>query len=144
MAEETVAEQKVNYYEGMFLVDSAQYATDPDGMTELLVGLIEKAGGEIAAHRAWQDGRLAYEIQGRRKGLHYLLMFTMPTDRLDDLDRACRLNDKVLRQMIIRHPHVLFEAMVNSIDPEATDEESDGSEGSEAADVPDAAVASAE
>ena len=50
---------KTNYYEGMFLLDSADFASDPDGMTKMLTDLIERVGGTISAHRPWQDGRLA-------------------------------------------------------------------------------------
>ncbi|QDT66233.1 30S ribosomal protein S6 [Calycomorphotria hydatis] len=109
-------------YEGMFLLDSAKFASDPDGAVADLTGIIEKCEGEIVAHRPWQDGRLAYEIEGRRKGLHYLIMFRMPPTKMDEFDRACHLSDRVLRQMTIRHPDVLFEAMVASISPDAAAE----------------------
>ncbi|HEX6986502.1 MAG TPA: 30S ribosomal protein S6 [Planctomycetaceae bacterium] len=107
-----------NYYEGMFLLDSADFASDPEGMTTMLTDLIERVGGTVAAHRPWQDGRLAYEIKGRRKGLHYLVMFTLETAKMADLNRACRLNEKILRTLFIAHPKVLFEATVASISPE--------------------------
>lgn len=108
-----------NYYEGMFLLDSADYASDPDGMSHMLTDLIEKLGGTIAAHRPWQDGRLAYEIKGRRKGLHYLVMFTLDTAKMDDLNRACRLNEKILRTLFTSHPKILFDATVAAIHPDA-------------------------
>lgn len=110
---------KTNYYEGMFLLDSADYASDPDGMAESLTGLIERLGGTVAAHRPWQDGRLAYEIEGRRKGLHYLLMFTLDTSKMAEVNRACRLNEKVLRTLFISHPKILFDATVAAINPDA-------------------------
>ncbi|MGC1272764.1 MAG: 30S ribosomal protein S6 [Planctomycetaceae bacterium] len=107
-----------NYYEGMFLVDSADFASDPDGVTATLTELVERVGGNIAAHRPWQDGRLAYEVKGRRKGLHYLIMFTLETAKMAELNRACRLNEKILRTLFITHPKVLFDASVASISPE--------------------------
>jgi len=110
---------KTNYYEGMFLLDSADFASDPDGMAKMLTDLIERVGGTIAAHRPWQDGRLAYEIKGRRKGLHYLVMFTLDTSKMVELNRSCRLNEKLLRTMFIVQPKVLFDATVASISPEA-------------------------
>ena len=108
----------VNYYEGMFLLDSADFAADHDGMTKMLTDLVERVGGTIAAHRPWQDGRLAYEIKGRRKGLHYLIMFTMETSRMAELNRAIRLNEKILRVMFLSQPKVLFDATVHSLAPE--------------------------
>ena len=111
-----------NYYDGMFLLDSADFASDPDGMTAMLTELIERVGGTVAAHRPWQDGRLAYEIKGRRKGLHYLVMFRLDTLKMADLNRACRLNEKILRTLFISHPKILFDATVASISPEAEQE----------------------
>jgi small subunit ribosomal protein S6 len=102
-------------YEGMFLLDSARFATDPDGMTKTLTGLIEKAGGVIDSHRPWQDGRLAYEINGQRKGLHYLVYFRMPGKNTAEFDRTCRLNDAILRYILITHPHALYDHMVESL-----------------------------
>lgn len=102
-------------YEGMFLLDSGRFAEDPEGSTKTLLGLLEKVGGTVVAHRPWQDGRLAYPIEKHRKGLHYLACFQMDSSRLTDLDRACKLSDHVIRYMVIKHPKVLFDALVESL-----------------------------
>ena len=107
-----------NLYEGMFLFDSGDFAGDPDGFVESLSSLIERFDGEVEAHRPWQDGRLAYEIRGKRKGLHYIAMFKMPPSRVSEFERAGKLDDKVLRQLIIKHPPELYDAMVAAISPE--------------------------
>ncbi len=117
----TATAPSVNY-EGMFLVDSSKYAADPDGTIKSLLEMVEKAGGEVVAHRAWQEGRLAYEIEGQRKGLHYLVLFRMPGEGMATLTRACKLSELVLRQLVIKHSEILFEAMVNSVAPGAMPE----------------------
>jgi small subunit ribosomal protein S6 len=105
-------------YEGMFLLDSGRFATDTKGVSDQIIALIEKCGGSVVAHRPWQDGRLAYAIKGHRKGLHYLSYFKMPGGGIRDLNRACRLNDLVLRHIVIEHPQVLFDAMVQALSGE--------------------------
>lgn len=115
-------EVKVNRYEGMFLVDSNAFANDPDSVTGALMALLEKAGATVVAHRPWQDGKLAYEIEGRRKGLHYIVCFTMPTSGMDILTRQCQLSDTVLRQMVVAHPQELFDAVVDAISGNAEEE----------------------
>jgi small subunit ribosomal protein S6 len=105
-------------YEGMFLLDSGRFATDAKGATDQIIGMIEKCGGTLVAHRPWQDGRLAYAIKGHRKGLHYLTYFKMPGQGIRDLNRACKLNDLVLRHVVIEHPQVMFDAMVQAISGE--------------------------
>ena len=70
-----MSETKVKYlYEGMFLLNSNQYASDPEGTVADVIKILEKAGASITAHRPWQEGRLAYEIENQRKGLHYIVM----------------------------------------------------------------------
>lgn len=112
-----------NLYEGMFVLDSGHFASDPDGMTKAITDLLENAGGSVDAHRPWQDGRLAYEIAGRRKGLHFLTLFRLDPANLVDLNRACKLSDKVLRQMFIKHPPVLYEQILAAMTGEQTEDE---------------------
>lgn len=125
-ASSTAAPKKAeteHLYEGMFLLDSGKFAADPDGLSAQLVALIEKAGGEVTAHRPWQDGRLAYEIEGHRKGLHYVAMFKMQGDRIGELARACKLSNLVIRHMVIHQEPVVYEAMVNALTSGPSEEE---------------------
>ncbi|MEX2287331.1 MAG: 30S ribosomal protein S6 [Planctomycetaceae bacterium] len=104
-----------NLYEGMFLLDSGKFAADHDGTANQVIGILEKAGATVVAHRPWQDGRLAYAIDGHRKGVHYLSYFRMKTDGLKDVTRACKLSDVIIRHLIIKQPLVLFDAMVAAL-----------------------------
>jgi small subunit ribosomal protein S6 len=114
----TVPKAGEKLYEGMFLLDSSRFATDAKGSTDQIIGMLEKCGGSLVAHRPWQDGRLAYAIKGHRKGLHYLTYFKMHGDGIRDLNRACKLSELVLRHVVIQHPPVMFDAMVQAISGE--------------------------
>jgi len=112
----SVREEKIEkLYEGMFLLNSGKYASDPDGVSNQVVGILEKAGATVVAHRPWQDGRLAYLIEGHRKGLHFLTYFQMDGQGLSDVTRACKLNDVILRHLVIKQPKKLFDAMVAAL-----------------------------
>lgn len=115
----SVAEKKVVManYEGMFLLDSGKFAADHEGTIAHVMEILEKAGAEIVAHRPWQDGKLAYEIEGHMKGLHYLVYFKMPGKGMDVVTRSCHLSDIIIRQLVINQPESLFDAMVTAIDP---------------------------
>ena len=102
-------------YEGMFLVDSNRFANDPDAIVKTILGILEKAGATVVTHRPWQDGKLAYEINGKRKGTHYLCYFKMPGSGMTGLNRACKLSDTVVRHLVIRHDQTLFDAMVAAL-----------------------------
>ncbi|APZ94430.1 30S ribosomal protein S6 [Fuerstiella marisgermanici] len=110
-----VSTTKENLYEGMFLVNSSHFANDPEAATESIMAILERAGATVVAHRPWQDGKLAYEIEGQRKGLHYLVCFRMPGAGMEVITRQCHLSDVVLRQMVIKHPPELFNAMVDAL-----------------------------
>ena len=94
-----------------------------NGAVAELIAMLEKAGATITAHRPWQEGRLAYEIENQRKGLHYIVMFQMPGDGVAKLTRSVQLSQLVLRHMVIRHTDTLFDAMVAALSGEAETEE---------------------
>lgn len=122
-----MSETKAKYlYEGMFLLNSNQYASDPEKTVGDVIKILEKAGASITAHRPWQEGRLAYEIENQRKGLHYLVMFEMPGDGVKKVTRAVKLSNLILRHLIIRHTPTLFEATVAALSGEKSSETAEG------------------
>lgn len=127
-------------YECMFLVDSSRYASDPQGTIDAVLALVAKVGGEVVAHRTWQDGRLAYEIEGQRKGLHYLVMCEMPGSSVKTLARQVKLSEFILRHLTLRHPRALFDLMVQALTPgSAAEEDEDDSGSADATDADDGA-----
>ena len=125
---------KENLYEGMFLVDSSQYATDPEGTADAILKILERAEATVVAHRPWQDGKLAYEIEGHRKGLHYIVCFRMPGTGMDTITRQSQLSDVIIRQMVIKHPPELFDAMVSAISATGTSDADEEAPAAEPAD----------
>ncbi len=102
-------------YEGMFLLDSNRFAADPDATQQAVLGILNRVGANVVASRPWQDGKLCYPIEKHRKGLYYLTCFTMDGSQMAELNRLCKLNETVLRQLVIRHPKVIFDAMVDAL-----------------------------
>ena len=121
-----MSETKAKYlYEGMFLLNSNQYASDPEGTVAEVTKMLEKAGATISAQRPWQEGRLAYEIENQRKGLHYIVLFEMPGDGVKKITRAVKLSNLILRHLVIRHTPTLFEATVAALSGEKTSEDTE-------------------
>lgn len=102
----------VNVYEGMFLLDSNRYARDPGGVSSQVNQLVERCGGELLASRLWSEQKLAYPIEGHRKGTYWLTYFRMDSLRQPDLTRACQLDENVLRNLIIKIDDRLVDALV--------------------------------
>ena len=98
-------------YECMFLLDSGRYAQDPHGTEDGIREILEKCGAEIVTSSPWQEGKLAYAVNGHRKGLHYLAYFTMDGSQVDSFNRICKLSDLVIRHLILEHDQKLFDLL---------------------------------
>jgi small subunit ribosomal protein S6 len=99
-------------YEGMFLLDTNKYAANPQGVTGEVLAILERVGAKVLATRPWQDGKLAYAIDGNRKGLHFLVYFSMDSLHLTEVDRLVKFNETILRHMVIKLPVALIEPML--------------------------------
>ncbi len=99
-------------YEGMFLLDSNRYAQNPQGVSGQIPQMIEKFGGTVLVSRLWSEQRLAYPIDGHRKGTYWLTYFRLAGDQLSPLTRESELNENVLRQMILAVDPRLVETLV--------------------------------
>ena len=99
-------------YECMFLLDPNSYARDPAGSAQKIQTIVESAGGKVLASRLWNEQRLAYPINGQRKGVYWLIYFELETTAMTKFNRACQLADQVLRFLTIRIEPRLVDAMV--------------------------------
>lgn len=99
-------------YEGMFLLDTNKYAANPQGVSGEVLAILERVGAKVLATRPWQDGKLAYAVDGHRKGLHFLVYFSMDSLKLHEVDRLVKFNETILRHMTIKLPVALIEPML--------------------------------
>lgn len=99
-------------YEGMFLLDSNKYAANPEAISGEVLAVLERVGAKVLATRPWQDGKLAYDVKGHRKGLHFLVYFSMDSRQLHEIDRLAKFHEAILRNMIIKLPVALIEPML--------------------------------
>ena len=140
-------------YEGMFLFDSNKYARNPNEVSAAVTDAIEKCGGEILVSRLWAEQKLAYPINGQRKGTYWLTYFRMDSQRREELNRAFRLNTDILRELVLAVDKRLVDTLVEhasgvtKANPPKTDappaSDSSDNTGDSAEDVP-AAVEEAE
>jgi small subunit ribosomal protein S6 len=93
----------------MFLVDSAEAATDWDGVTATIKNILEKAGSEIVSMRKWDERKLAYEIGGKGKGTYILCYFKAEGKRLRDIERDIQLSERIMRALILCAEHITTE-----------------------------------
>ena len=103
---------KENFYEGLFILNSDAYARNPEDVSSLIAKTIEQLGGIVRVSRLWDDRKLAYPIKHHRRGVYWLSYFRLSTDKLAELNRLFRLNENILRSLIIAHDPRLEEALV--------------------------------
>ena len=79
------------------------------GALDQVSGYITGSGGEVSQvqrDNPWGRRRLAYPIrkdgQDVREGFYTLYHFRAPTTRIADLERSLKLNDRVLRHMVVK------------------------------------------
>jgi small subunit ribosomal protein S6 len=103
----------VNTYEAMFILDSAKAAVSWDEAVAQVHGILTKHQAEIVASRHWDERRLAYPIDGNKKGTYLLTFFRADGTKLRDIEADCRLSDLVLRDLILKIHPKLVEPRVN-------------------------------
>jgi small subunit ribosomal protein S6 len=102
-----------NVYEGMFILDSNRYARDAAGVSGQIPAMIEKEGGKMLASRLWEERRLAYPINGHRKGTYWLTYFKLEAGALAALTRQCKLSDSILRTLFLKVEPRIADALVS-------------------------------
>ncbi|MDO4576002.1 MAG: 30S ribosomal protein S6 [Planctomycetia bacterium] len=102
----------LNVYEGLFILDSSRFSRDPDNVSGQVTKLIQDAGGEILVSRLWEERRLAYPIEGQRKGVYWLTYFRLDSLKLAELNRQFGLYDANLRNLFIKIDARIVDAMV--------------------------------
>ena len=66
--------------------------------------LIERGGGQFAAHDEWGRRKLAFEIDRKSEGSYHLLTFAAEAEVLNEVSRVLKITDGVLRHMAVRRP----------------------------------------
>ena len=101
-------EERSNVYEAMIIFDSNRYARERAGMPAEVEKMIQAGAGEVLVSRLWEERRLAYAINGQRKGAYWLIYFRGPSSMLTALNREWEINEGILRHLVLKvHPHLV-------------------------------------
>jgi small subunit ribosomal protein S6 len=96
----------------MFILDANRYGRDPESLSNLISSLIQEAGGEILVSRFWEERRLAYTLDGHRKGVYWLTYFKLSSVRLIEIEHRCEISDEVLRTLFLKVDPRIVETLV--------------------------------
>ncbi len=101
-----------NVYETMVILDSNKYAQDPNGLAGLVPGLIGKCGGDVLVSRLWNEQKLAYPIDGHKKGTYWLTYFRLDSQKLSEFTRELRISEVIMRHMTLKVEPRLVDALI--------------------------------
>ena len=104
----------MSLYEGMFVMDNRQANRDWDGSLEKLKSMLTKHGAELVRAEKWGERKLAYEMQGRRRGTYMLMYFNATGTAVNQIYRECELSDMMLRTLIVKIEKMPSEEMMRN------------------------------
>jgi small subunit ribosomal protein S6 len=109
-------------YEAMFLVDSAQAASDWDGTLGAIEHIMKRADAEIVILRKWGERKLAYEIKRKNRGTYFLCYFKADGEKIAGIEKDVQLSEKILRVLILSTENRLADFIEKDINATAPEE----------------------
>lgn len=91
----------MNNYEGIFIVNPDLAPEASKGVVAQIQEMVSKNGGRVDGLQDWGRKKLTYKIQKKSEGHYVLLNFQLDGPATKKLEQAIRLNDNVMRYLII-------------------------------------------
>jgi ribosomal protein S6 len=105
-----------NTYEAMFLLGPVG-AAEPENSVNMCRGIIERHGGQILVIKKWDERKLAYELNGQKRGTYVIAFFTAPGGAVTAIERDVNLSEDILRVMVLKADHLNREEM-EAVEPQ--------------------------
>jgi small subunit ribosomal protein S6 len=96
----------------MFLLDTSKVAGDVANADKSIRSILERNHAEVLVSRPWDERRLAYPIGNQKKGLYYLTYFSAEGKSLTGIEHDCKLNEMIMRQLVLRIDPKMVETML--------------------------------
>ncbi len=105
----------MNQYEAMFLFDPT-FGASFESCEKEIRRLMDRAEAELVFCRKWDDRRLAYRINGRKRGVYVLTYFKAKPEKVVPLERDAQLSEDILRLLVLRADDVTPESMERAME----------------------------
>ena len=74
--------------------------------------VVKKLGGSVISSKPMGRRRLAFRINRQTEGFYHLIEFALPTEQVDELKHVLRLNESVVRFLIVHRSEPMPAAAV--------------------------------
>ncbi|MDU7692827.1 MAG: 30S ribosomal protein S6 [Helicobacter sp.] len=93
----------MKHYETMFIVRPTLSEDEIHAKISFYEEAITKNGGEIVKRQDMGMRNLAYEIKKQKRGYYVVIYFKAPSQLVLELERLYRINEDILRFIIIKY-----------------------------------------
>lgn len=93
-------------YEALFLMSQTALASDTEGTIAQVQEMLDRAEAETLYLRQWDERKLAYPVEGQKRGTFLISYFKARPTQIANIERDCNLSETVLRVMFIRADHM--------------------------------------
>ena len=100
----------MRHYEAMIVLDPAMAEEGLSKHLERVKKSLESGGGKVIRDERWGIRTLAYEIGKQTQGYYTVIEWEGPPDLISQLDHSLRLDENVLRHLVIHLDPVALEA----------------------------------
>jgi len=107
-------------YEGLFLVNQQEMAGDLAGAINTIREMLDRAEAEVVSLRKWDERKLAYPVEGQKRGLYVIAYFRVRPVQIANIERDCNLSELVMRVMMTRADHMGEVEMKEELDAAQT------------------------
>jgi small subunit ribosomal protein S6 len=95
-------------YEAIFLI-SQGVAAELDGLIRHIETIFDRAGAEVVAMKKWDERRLAYEIEGQKRGIYILAYLHAGPDAVATIEHDSNISEQIMRFMVVRADHMTLD-----------------------------------
>ncbi len=88
-------------YESILILNPDLPADQSKGVVTQMQELVTKNGGRVDGLQEWGKRRLAYKIGKKHEGNYLVMNFQMDSKQAKKLEQAFRLNDHVIRYLLV-------------------------------------------
>ncbi|MDD3119681.1 MAG: 30S ribosomal protein S6 [Victivallales bacterium] len=93
----------LNKYEAVFILDIRKVDDEGEAFSKELAELIKSFGGEMIESISMGRKQFAREIGKRKAGIYWNYIFTLPADKADDIRKKFKLDDRLVRSLVLQY-----------------------------------------
>lgn len=97
-----MASEEKPLYEFLYVLDGVLSEDQIKDLVSRISKYITENGGEIVENDEWGMRQLAYPIENRNNGYYVSMHFSAPADLPAKLERTLRIEERVLRHIVLR------------------------------------------